>query len=92
MELTWTTSASADDDNHDQETELDTIGNPGGAVWASVSPDPRYGWVWEIFGRWLDADDDPQATIDVGTADDEAGAKAAVQSWADSRMSSQAGE
>jgi hypothetical protein len=91
MELTWTTSASADYDNHDQETELDTIGNPGGAVWASVSPD-RDDWVWEIFDRWLDVDDEPYASIAIGRAGDEAGAKAAVQSWADSRMSSQAGE
>src|SRR5580692_7568675 len=36
--LRWYTSASADDENHDQEVNLDKAGNPGGAVWASVSP------------------------------------------------------
>lgn len=84
MPLTWYTSVSADEDNHDQEVDLDAIGSPGGASWASVSPnDP--GWHWEIFDRWLDVDEDPDPTLAVGEAGDEAGAKVAVESWVEAQ-------
>jgi hypothetical protein len=81
MELTWTTSASADDRNHDQEVALDTseLGSPGGAVWASVSPD-KGGWAWVIYNRWTDVDDH-DSELAAGLAADEAGAKAAVAAW-----------
>lgn len=86
MNLTWTTSASADDDNHDQETDLTAIGCPGGAVWASVAPDsrvlPGYGpWAWVIYNRWNDVDDH-DCELAAGPANSEDEAKAAVANWA----------
>src|SRR5580658_6330255 len=82
--LTWTTSGSADAENHDQETDLDSIGSPGGASWASVAPDslPQYGpWHWVIYDRWIDVDDEPDPTLAEGQADTEDEAKAAVTIW-----------
>jgi len=86
MELDWYPSGSADDQNHDQETDLARIGNPGGAEWASVAPDgrPQFGpWHWGIYGRWLwdDIDADPDSTLAEGPADTEDEAKAAVAGW-----------
>src|ERR1700722_11048797 len=73
VQLTWYTSVSADDETHDQEADLDAIGSPGGASWASVSPNGRPGhedaWAWEIYSRWTDVDDNPQATLACGEAD-----------------------
>jgi hypothetical protein len=86
MELTWITSASADEHNHDQETDLTVIGSPGGASWASVAPDGRAGhkpWVWVIYSRWNDVDEGDDAVLAEGEADDEDEAKAAVATWAD---------
>jgi hypothetical protein len=82
--LHWYTSDSADDENHDQETNLDKIGNPGGAVWAEVSPNsqPGYGpWIWVIYDRWLDVDEEPDPTLADGPAASEEAAKAAVAEW-----------
>lgn len=80
MSLTWTTSASADDQNHDQETDLDAIGSPNGASWASVSPESE-GWAWVIYDRWLDVDEAPDPVLASGKADGEGTAKAAVEAW-----------
>jgi hypothetical protein len=81
-ELAWTTSESADAENHDQETDLCAIGNPGGAVWASVAPEGE-GWAWNIYSRWgwEDIDADPDALLSGGQAGDEDRAKAAVTDW-----------
>jgi hypothetical protein len=82
--LRWYTSVSADDENHDQEVNLDKAGNPGGAVWASVSPNsqPGYGpWVWVIYDRWLDVDEEPDPTLADGPAASEEAAKVAVAEW-----------
>lgn len=79
--LRWTTSASADAENHDQETDLDAIGSPGGASWASAAPDGRKGhepWTWEIWDRWLIEDGNLLAN---GEAASEDAAKAAVAIW-----------
>ena len=52
MTLKWYTSVSADDENHDQEVDLDAIGSPDSASWASVAPqDGR--WSWTVYARWL---------------------------------------
>lgn len=75
--LTWTTSASADDLAHDQETDLGTIGSPGGAAWASVSPEGS-GWNWAVYDRWLLEDGD---ILDCGHVATEDEAKAAVAAW-----------
>jgi hypothetical protein len=83
-DLNWYTSNSADDQNHDQETDLAKIGNPGGAEWASVSPDGRPGhkpWNWEIYDRWIDVDEEPGHTLAYGKTDTEDLAKAAVAGW-----------
>ena len=85
MELAWYTSDSADECNHDQEVDLDRIGNPGGASWAYVAPDGRPGhkpWNCEVLDRWLYEDAE---TLAAGEADDEAGAKAAVTAWVAAR-------
>ncbi len=83
-ELAWTTSASADDHAHDQETDLSAIGSPGGAIWASVAPEGN-GWNWTICDRWLWEDADILACGSAGT---EELAKAAVTSWAEGHMPS----
>jgi hypothetical protein len=81
--IKWVTSASADEDNHDQEAEMAAIGSPGGAVWASVSPD-RGNWAWAVYATWLweDIDTNPDATLAEGTAATEQDAKDAVAEWA----------
>lgn len=84
MELTWRTSASADEHNHDQETDLGPLGEPGGAVWATVSPDGRAGhrlWIWVIYNRWNDVDEGPDSVLASGEADEEGEAKEAVAAW-----------
>jgi hypothetical protein len=84
MNLTWTLSASADEANHDQETDLTAIGSPGGASWASVAPDGRDGhqpWGWTVYNRWNDVDEGDDAVLAEGGADGESGAKAAVAVW-----------
>jgi hypothetical protein len=84
MNLTWTLSASADEANHDQETDLTAIGSPGGASWASVAPDGRGGhqpWGWTVYSRWNDVDEGDDAVLAEGGADGESGAKAAVAAW-----------
>ena len=81
--LTWYTSQSADTE-HDQEVDLDAIGSPGGASWASVSPDSgrtRAPWVWVIYDRWTDVDEDPDPVLAEGGAGTEAEAKFAVGEW-----------
>jgi hypothetical protein len=80
MNLNWRTSDSADDMNHDQEVDLDKAGNPGGASWASVSPDGA-GWVWVVYDRWLDVDAEPDPELARGGTDTEDQAKAAVAEW-----------
>jgi hypothetical protein len=85
-ELAWRTSDSADEENHDQETDLAAIGNPGGAEWASASPDGRPGipWTWGVYRRWLweDIDADPERNILAeGIAGDEDEAKMRVAEW-----------
>ena len=81
MPLNWTTSVSADNQNHDQETDLAAIGNPGGAEWASVAPQGNGRWSWAIYTRWLweDIDADPASTLASDETDGEGTAKAAVE-------------
>jgi hypothetical protein len=82
IELTWITSMSADDDNHDQETDLDAIGSPGSASWASVSPSEHGKWWWVVYDRWIiNEDSEPDPTLAEGHADGEEQAKAAVAEW-----------
>jgi hypothetical protein len=85
--LAWSASGSADPGNHDQETDLAAIGNPGGGEWASVAPETGGTWSWGVYARWLweDIDADPAATLAHGPAGDEPAAKAAVQAWVDAR-------
>jgi hypothetical protein len=82
LPLQWYTSDSADDDNHDQEVDLDRIGSPGGASWASVAPGgtpESGGWHWVIYNRWTNMDKhDSELAAGYGT---EAEAKAAVTAW-----------
>jgi hypothetical protein len=83
MELTWTTSASADEDNHDQETDLDSTGSPGGAAWATVAPEggpDHKPWMWVIYDRWIDVDEH-DSELAAGETDHEDEAKAAVAAW-----------
>jgi hypothetical protein len=90
MNLDWYTSASADDQNHDQETDLDQIGSPGGASWASVCPDGEPGrkpWIWVIYDRWLDVDEAPDPELARGEADNDDEAKAAVAGWVQAAVS-----
>jgi hypothetical protein len=79
--LEWSTSDSADTENHDQEVDLDAIGSPGGASWASVSPSWENQWWWVIYDRWIDVDDEPDPTLAEGHLATEAEAKAAVATW-----------
>ena len=82
--LGWATSASADAESHDQETDLDAIGSPGGASWASVAPDGRPGhkpWTWTVYRCWLDVDTTPDSELAAGEADTEDEAKEAVTDW-----------
>lgn len=85
--ITWVMSESADADNHDQETDLAAIGNPGDACWASVAPESRPDgsqyWHWAIYRRWLwdDIDSDPENTLANGESAGEADAKKAVETW-----------
>jgi hypothetical protein len=81
MELAWTESASADEHNHDQETDLTAIGSPGGGVWASVSPSHEGQWWWVIYDRWNDVDEAPDPTLAEGHVAGEDEAKAAVNDW-----------
>lgn len=97
--LNWYTSASADEHNHDQEVDLDHLGSPGDASWASVSPggsqdDPARSWTWEIFDRWLleDEDGQPAKTLAYGTVADETAAKLAVENWVAAMQAKQAQE
>ncbi len=87
--LTWTTSDSADEANHDQETNLDAIGNPGGAVWASVSPvvlHDQQKWAWVIYNCWTDVDEH-ECELAAGRVDTEGQAKAAVTEWVRAALS-----
>jgi hypothetical protein len=77
MSLTWTTSVSADAENHDQEVDLAPLGHPKGACWASVGPDGD-GWVWSVYDRWLYED---ATTLAAGVETTEEAAKAAVEEW-----------
>jgi hypothetical protein len=83
-DLAWYTSESADDENHDQETDMSRAGSPGGASWASVSPNGRPGrentWLWVIYNRWTDVDD-YDSELGRGEAGGEDEAKAAVAEW-----------
>jgi hypothetical protein len=89
MDLTWTLSASADEANHDQETDLGPLGSPGGAVWATVAPDGRVGrklWGWVIYSRWNDVDEGDDAVLAEGEADEEDEAKVAVADWVEDHL------
>lgn len=77
--LDWYTSASADPKHHDQEVDLDKVGNPGGASWAYVAL--GFGdttWTWGVMDRWLEED---ATQIAQGEAPTELEAKLAVQRW-----------
>ena len=83
-DLAWYRSQSADAEHDDQEVDLDAIGSPGGASWASVSPDSgrtRAPWVWVIYDRWIDVDSEPDPVLAEGGAGTEAEAKTAIATW-----------
>lgn len=80
--LTWELSASADGVNRNQWADLAAKGSPGGAIWASVSPEPGH-WHWAVYASWLreDIDASPARTLAQGTAPLEDEAKEAVARW-----------
>lgn len=79
--LPWRTSASADEHAHDQEADLAALGSPGGAVWASVSPEGD-GWHWGIYDRWLWEDIDAGGhVLACGNVASEDQAKEAASAW-----------
>lgn len=73
----WYTASSADDQHHDQELDLEALGNPGGGSWAVVYPDGDL-WTWEVYNTWLLED---ACVIAFGSGDSEPRAKAAVEKW-----------
>lgn len=90
-DITWRLSESADNENPDQEADLCETGNPGGAVWASVTREPGGSWPWAIYAFWLWDDIDayyPGSVLAKGETTAEEESKKAVAEWISARADS----